>query len=84
MTTGIVGAFLSLFSLGFLPALAGVITGHIASKRQPQAKPLWLTGVITGYVGIGLSLLWGIFWIFWFILIIGIGVGASQSGNYSY
>src|SRR5690606_8335477 len=49
---GLIGAFLSLFSFGFLPALAGVIFGHIAQKREPYAKPLWLTGIISGYVGL--------------------------------
>jgi hypothetical protein len=59
MVTGIVGVFLSLFyGFGLLPSLAGVITGHIARKRQPEAKGMWLTGLICGYIGLGLSLLW--------------------------
>lgn len=61
MILGIAGVFLSLFGWGLLPAIAGVVTGHIAQKRQPYAKPFWLTGLITGYVGIGISLIWGLF-----------------------
>lgn len=61
MVTGIAGVLLSLGGLGFLPALAAVITGHMARSRDPQAKPFWLTGLITGYVGIGLSVLIGLF-----------------------
>lgn len=58
---GIAGVVLALFyGFGFLPALAGVITGHLASKRQPQSKPLWVTGLITGYIGIAISVIWGI------------------------
>jgi hypothetical protein len=59
MVTGIVGVFFSFaYGLGFLPSLAGVITGHIARKRQPDAKGMWLTGLICGYIGLGISLLW--------------------------
>lgn len=58
MVLGLVGLLFSLFGWGFLIALAAVITGHLAQRRQPWAKPMWLTGIITGYVGIGFSLLW--------------------------
>lgn len=43
----------------FLVSVAAVVTGHIASKRQPYAKGMWLTGIIGGYAGIALGLLWG-------------------------
>ncbi len=59
MVTGIVGAVFSLFyGFGLFPAIAAVITGHLARKRQPYARGFWLTGLITGYVGLGISLLW--------------------------
>jgi hypothetical protein len=58
MVLGLVGLLFSFFGWGFLIALAAVITGHLAQRRQPWAKPMWLTGIITGYVGIGFSLLW--------------------------
>lgn len=58
MVLGIVGLLFSLFGWGFLIALGAVITGHIAQKRQPYAKPFWLTGIITGYIGIGISVIW--------------------------
>jgi len=57
MILGIVGVFLSWVFVGFLAALAAVIMGHLAQRRQPQAKPYWLTGIITGYVGIAITLL---------------------------
>jgi len=81
MITGIAGAFLSLFAFGFLPALAAVILGHIASKRQPYAKPFWLTGIITGYVGVGISILWSLVWIVPLILVL---VGAAAAGTAGY
>ncbi len=57
---GIGGLILLFFGFGFLPALAAVITGHMAQKRQPLSRPFWLTGLITGYVGLGISVIFGI------------------------
>jgi hypothetical protein len=60
LVCGIAGVVLFFSGIGFLPALAGVILGHIAQKRQPYARGLWLTGLITGYIGVALGLLVGI------------------------
>lgn len=61
MILGIAGLLLALVSFGFLPAVAAVITGHLAQRRQPWAKPFWLTGLITGYVGVAIGLVTGLF-----------------------
>jgi hypothetical protein len=78
MVLGIAGVVFSFcYGFGFFFGLAAVITGHMSVKRQPYAKPFWLTGIITGYVTIGIALLW--------VLIIG-GIflwSASYSG-YNY
>jgi hypothetical protein len=59
MILGIAGTFFSFgYGLGLFPAIAGVITGHMARKRQPHARGFWLAGLITGYIGIGISLIW--------------------------
>ena len=59
LITGIAGVFFSLFyGFGFLPSLAAVITGHLARKRQPYARGMWLAGLICGYTGLGIALLW--------------------------
>lgn len=59
MVTGIIGVCFSLlYGSGFLPSLAAVITGHLARKRQPYARGLWLTGLICGYIGLGIAVLW--------------------------
>lgn len=57
MVCGIVGLVMSFFLIGFLPALAGVILGHIGMKKEPAAKGFSLTGIITGYAGLALSLI---------------------------
>ena len=81
MVLGIVGLLLSFGGAGFLLNVAAVITGHMATKRQPYAKGFWLTGIITGYVGLGFSLLWGIGILLWIIFAIGIG-SSSLYGIY--
>ena len=58
MILGIVGVLGALIWIGLLPAIAAVITGHMAVKRQPWAKPFWLTGIITGYVGIAITVIY--------------------------
>jgi hypothetical protein len=59
MVLGILSLMASFVLLGFLPALGAVITGHLAQKRQPHARPFWLTGLITGYIGLVIALLTG-------------------------
>jgi hypothetical protein len=78
MVLGISGIVLSLFSIGFLPALAAVITGHMAQRRQPHAKPFWLTGLITGYVGVLLGLITIVFLVI-FVVVFSIGAANGLS-----
>jgi hypothetical protein len=59
MILGIGGVLFSFFyGLGLFPSIAAVITGHMARKRQPHARSMSLAGLITGYIGIGISVLW--------------------------
>lgn len=58
LVTGIVGIVFSfVFGLGLLPAIAAIVTGHIALKREPHARGFAIAGVITGYSGLALSIL---------------------------
>jgi hypothetical protein len=60
--TGIAGiVFSAVPGLGFLASLAGVILGFIGKKREPAA-PKWMAtvGIITGFVGIALSIIFTI------------------------
>lgn len=83
MVTGIVGVFFALIEgFGFLPSLAAVITGHLARKRQPYARGMWLTGLICGYIGLGISVLWIAFWVVFIIVLIA-NAGSLGTGTYS-
>jgi len=53
---GIMGLVFSFFLLGLLPAIAGVILGHLALKREPRARGMAVAGLVTGYVGLGISI----------------------------
>ena len=57
-----------LTPLGFLAGLAAVILGFVAKKNQPYAKGFWLTGIITGFVTVGLSVIFLIGLIIWFVI----------------
>jgi hypothetical protein len=83
LITGIAGVFFSLFDgLGFLPSLAGVITGHLARKRQPYARGMWLAGMICGYIGLGISLIWIIVLIVIVVVAISAGVAGGLDSSY--
>jgi hypothetical protein len=47
----------------WLVSVAAVVTGHLAQKRQPYARGMWLTGLITGYIGAVIGLFWGALWL---------------------
>ena len=79
MVLGIVGVLFSGF--GLLISIAAVITGHMAQRRQPYAKPFWLTGIITGYFGILIGLI--VTGIFIFLIILGMSQGGSGYYDYS-
>ena len=63
MITGIVAVLLTFAAFGFLPGVAAVVLGHLGQKRQPHAKSMWMTGLITGYIAAGLGVLTGLFWL---------------------
>ncbi|MGT2425990.1 DUF4190 domain-containing protein [Amnibacterium kyonggiense] len=69
---GILGILTSFFWIGLLFGAAGAVLGFIGRRREPQAKGLWLAGIITGIVGLVISL---IVIVGFFVLI---GIAASQ------
>jgi hypothetical protein len=60
---GIVGVLFSLFffGLGVIFSIAAVVLGFIGRRKEPGSKGLWLTGIILGFVGIGIAI---VVWIF--------------------
>jgi hypothetical protein len=54
--------FLGFFFGVWFPA-AAVILGFLGRRRETPSKGLWLTGLILGFVGLGVALLALILWI---------------------
>jgi TM2 domain-containing membrane protein YozV len=67
-TLSIVSMVLSLASIlgsvlvfiGIPMAIAGLVIGIVAARREPHAKPFWLTGIIVGAVIVLLGLVSGL------------------------
>jgi hypothetical protein len=54
--------------LGFLAAVAAVVLGFLAKKKEPAApKWMWIVGLIAGFLAIFISLIIGLFWVIAFI-----------------
>jgi hypothetical protein len=51
------------FFLGLWFPAAAVILGFIGRKKNPQPKWMWLTGVILGFVALGIAVLALILWV---------------------
>jgi hypothetical protein len=77
MVLGIAGIF---FFFG-LVSIAAIITGHLAQRSQPHARGFWLTGLITGYVGLGLGLLVIVIYVGYFVVLFGV-LGSSGYSSY--
>ena len=62
-TASLVLGILSLLGLCIiiLIPLAGVITGHLAYKREPASRPLSVTGLVTSWIGLALSVVLYVF-----------------------
>lgn len=57
---GIVGLLASAAAAGLVFGIAAAILGHLSLRREPAARGMALGGLITGYVSIGISVVWGI------------------------
>jgi hypothetical protein len=57
-------AFFPFFGgiLAIILPIAAVVLGFIGRNKEPGAKGFWLTGIITGFVGIALALLSILLW----------------------
>ncbi|HVX06464.1 hypothetical protein [Humibacter sp.] len=74
----LIGGIIGVISLGWgvLFGIAGIVLGFLGKSREPQARGFWLTGLILGFVSVGLIVLW--------ILFIVISAIAAASYDYNY
>jgi hypothetical protein len=57
LVAGIVGVLSSLIGVGLLFAIGAVVLGHLGRRKEPEARGFWITGLVTGYAGMAISLL---------------------------
>jgi hypothetical protein len=57
MVAGILGLLIGFIGWGLLFAVGAVVLGHLGQRREREARGFWLTGLITGYIGIALNLI---------------------------
>ncbi|ABM08034.1 DUF4190 domain-containing protein [Paenarthrobacter aurescens] len=63
------------FGFFILPQIAAVILGHLALKREPAGKGMAIAGLVMGYLGVALTVIFGI------IFFIAIGASSSSYNN---
>ncbi|GAB3607725.1 hypothetical protein GCM10027413_31340 [Conyzicola nivalis] len=78
MILGILGLLIGIVGGGLLFSVGGVVLGHLGQRKEPAAKGFWLTGLITGYVGILLNVVVIVVWIIFFITV------AATGDNFYY
>ncbi|PRY67594.1 hypothetical protein B0I08_106201 [Glaciihabitans tibetensis] len=57
LIAGILGVLAGFIGWGLLFSIGAVVLGHLGQRKEPAAKGMWLTGLITGYAGIVLNLI---------------------------
>jgi hypothetical protein len=78
MIVGILGLLIGFVGGGLLFSVGGVVLGHLGQRKEPAARGFWLTGLITGYVGILVNIVVIIIWIVFFVAV------ASNRDNLYY
>ena len=74
---GIIGVLGSASGFTLLFSIAGVVLGFLGKRKEPAAKGLWITGIITGFVGIAINIIALVFYIIAFIAL------AASTSSYS-
>jgi len=56
MILGILGFVIGFVGGGLLFSIGAVVLGHLGQRREPRGRGFWVTGLVTGYVGIMVNL----------------------------
>jgi uncharacterized membrane protein YedE/YeeE len=52
MILGILGFVIGFVGGGLLFSIGAVVLGHLGQRKEPAARGFWITGLVTGYVGV--------------------------------
>jgi hypothetical protein len=84
LIAGILGVLVGVIGAGFLFSVAGVVLGHLGQHKEPEARGFWLTGLITGYLGVVLNVIVLIFWVALWLALLANGDLGNMSDFYNY
>lgn len=68
MVLGIVSLIATLFALGWLTAIPGVVFGHIGLKREPAGRGMAIAGLIMNYAALAIGIIILVFIVLGFAL----------------
>ena len=81
----LVAGILSLTMCGIFAAIPAIICGHIGIKKadrgEASGRGMAMAGMIMGYVALALTVLAIVFYIIFFVFVVGVGAAAAQSGG---
>lgn len=53
--------------LGVVPAVVGVVLGHVALHQKTKSRGQAVSGVVLGYVTLGIAAVWGVLWVIGYV-----------------
>lgn len=79
---GVVGLLASFAAVGLVFALVGVILSHLGLRREPAGRSMAIAGLACGYIGLGISVIWGIILLASLLVpLLAVGIFASFTAN---
>lgn len=84
LVLGIIGLLASAVAAGLVFGIAAAILGHLSLRGEPAARGMAIAGLVTGYVSIGISVVWGIILLAAFLIplfAVGLFVGTGTLGG---
>lgn len=67
MILGILGLVIGFVGGGLLFSVGAVVLGHLGQRKEEPARGFWVTGLVTGYVGVIVNLVLIAIWIVVFV-----------------
>jgi len=79
MILGILGVVIGFVGGGLLFSVGAVVLGHLGQRKEPEARGFWVTGLVTGYLGVVVNLIVIAIWI-----AILVGIAATPELYYQF
>ena len=77
MISGILGVVIGFIGWGLLFSIGAVVLGHLGQRKERAARGFWITGLITGYLGILVNIVVIVIWVI-------VLVALASTGNWNW